>query len=53
MTQGIILAAGLGSRLREATETMPKSLICVDGRPVLERNIERMMEAGSTGSCWS
>lgn len=46
MTQGIILAAGLGSRLKEVTATIPKSLIRVNGKPVLERNIEFMREAG-------
>lgn len=44
--QGIILAAGLGSRMGEATKTTPKSLFKVDGTPVLERNIECMIEAG-------
>lgn len=46
MKQGIILAAGLGRRLREITEITPKSLIRVDGKPILERNIDYMMEAG-------
>lgn len=46
MKQGIILAAGLGKRLREITQNTPKSLIQVNGKPILERNIELMMEAG-------
>lgn len=46
MKQGVILAAGLGRRLREITQFTPKSLIRVDGKPVLEQNIEWMMEAG-------
>ena len=46
MRQGIILAAGLGSRLREITVKTPKSLIRVNSKPILERNIEFMYEAG-------
>lgn len=44
--QGIILVAGLGSRLKEITKITPKSLLKVDGQPILERNIGYMMEAG-------
>ena len=46
MKQSIILAAGLGSRLREITKVTPKSLIEINGQPILERNIEFMIEAG-------
>ena len=46
MKQGIILAAGLGSRLPEITVKTPKSLIRVDSKPILERNIEFMFQAG-------
>lgn len=45
MKQGIILAAGLGSRLKEITTTIPKSLIPINGKPILERNIEYMIDA--------
>lgn len=45
MKQGIILAAGLGSRLKEITKVTPKSLLRIDGQPMLERNIEFMIEA--------
>ncbi len=45
MTQGIILAAGLGRRMRGATGGLPKSLMSVKGTPLIERNIERMLEA--------
>ncbi len=47
MEQGIILAAGLGSRLREITRVTPKSLLKINGQPLLERNIEFMIEAGA------
>ena len=46
MEQGIILAAGLGSRLKEITKVTPKSLLRVNEQPLLERNIEFMIEAG-------
>lgn len=46
MKQGIILAAGLGRRLREITQFIPKSLIKVNGQPLLERNIEFMIASG-------
>lgn len=46
MKQSIILAAGLGSRLKEITKITPKSLIEINEQPILERNIEFMIEAG-------
>lgn len=46
MLQGIILAAGLGRRMRGATGGMPKSLMRVKGTPLIERNIGYMIEAG-------
>ena len=46
MKQSIILAAGLGSRLKEITKVTPKSLIPINDQPILERNIEFMIEAG-------
>lgn len=46
MKQGIILAAGLGSRLRNITKNTPKSLIQINKKPIIEKNIEYMIEAG-------
>ena len=46
MKQAIILAAGLGSRLSEITKVIPKSLIPINGKAILEKNIEFMIGAG-------
>lgn len=40
------MAAGLGARLKEITSVTPKSLIKVNQKPILEKNIEYMIEAG-------
>jgi len=42
----IIMAGGLGTRLRPITETVPKPMIEIGGRPILERILERFHEQG-------
>lgn len=42
----IILAAGMGSRLMPYTKNIPKSLIAINGRPIIERQIEFLKEIG-------
>jgi len=44
----MILAAGLGSRLRPLTDHTPKALLPVGGTPILERVANRLVEAGAT-----
>jgi N-acetyl-alpha-D-muramate 1-phosphate uridylyltransferase len=44
----MIFAAGLGTRLRPLTDTTPKALIDIGGRPILERVARRLIAAGAT-----
>jgi dTDP-glucose pyrophosphorylase len=42
----VIMAGGLGTRLHPLTEDTPKPLIEVGGKPILERILEHLAEAG-------
>ena len=44
--KAIILAAGLGTRLRPLTEIKPKALMPVVNRPIIERNIDYLKKYG-------
>ncbi len=44
----MIFAAGLGTRLRPLTDTVPKSLVEVGGVPMLEQVAGRLIDAGAT-----
>lgn len=46
MRQVIVMAAGLGSRLKDFTKDTPKPLLKINEKPILETNIEYMIEAG-------
>ncbi len=45
----MILAAGLATRLRPFSEHTPKALFPIAGRPLVDRIIDRLAEAGCTG----
>ena len=47
--RAMILAAGLGKRMRPLTENTPKPLLKVDGKPLVEHMIERLIAGGVTG----
>ncbi len=44
--RGILMAAGMGTRLRPLTENTPKSLIEINGMSLLERQILNLREIG-------
>lgn len=48
MTVGIILAAGVGSRLRPLTDAMPKCLVPIGRETILGRMVRLLVEAGVT-----
>ncbi len=48
MRTAVIVAAGLGSRLKDLTQACPKGLVEVEGKALVDRSIARLMKAGIT-----
>ena len=46
MKQAMIFAAGLGTRLKPLTDTMPKALVRVGGQPLLWHVVQKLKSAG-------
>ena len=46
--RALVFAAGLGTRLRPLTDTMPKAMVPVCGKPLLHHTISRLVAAGAT-----
>ena len=46
MKQAMIFAAGLGTRLKPLTDTMPKALVKVGGQPLLWHVVQKLKAAG-------
>ena len=44
--KALLLAGGLGTRLRPLTDTIPKCLVPIAGRPLLDVWVDRLAEAG-------
>ena len=44
--QAVILAAGKGTRLKAKTDTLPKAMIEIEGKPLLEYSLDALAENG-------
>lgn len=44
--KAVILAAGRGTRMRDLTQAVPKPMLRVQGRPILEHIVEGLVRAG-------
>jgi len=49
--KAVILAAGKGTRMKELTNELPKPMLAVQGKPILEHIIDGLMGAGIRDFC--
>jgi UDP-N-acetylglucosamine diphosphorylase / glucose-1-phosphate thymidylyltransferase / UDP-N-acetylgalactosamine diphosphorylase / glucosamine-1-phosphate N-acetyltransferase / galactosamine-1-phosphate N-acetyltransferase len=49
--KAVILAAGKGTRMRELTQELPKPMLPVEGRPILEHIVTGLRDAGIRDFC--
>ncbi len=49
--KAVILAAGKGTRMRELTQEMPKPMLSVQGKPILEHILDGLIQVGIRDFC--
>ena len=49
--KAVILAAGKGTRMKDLTRELPKPMLVVEGRPILQHIVEGLVSAGAKEIC--
>ena len=53
MNKAFVLGAGLGTRLKKLTENIPKPMIPVFGKPLIEFAFDHLIDAGFGQFMWT